>query len=113
MAFTTLMLLQMFTVLNARSDARSASVHVVANGWLWAAIAGSVVLQLLVVHMPFLQRGFGTTALSAGDWAFSLAVASSVRCGAGRKRSGHTSESAPRRAGLGAARVTRTLPGFK
>jgi P-type Ca2+ transporter type 2C len=78
MAFTTLMLLQMFNVLNARSDEQSAFVHPIANGWLWAAISGSVALQLLVVYVPALQRAFGTTALSTGDWAVCLAAASSV-----------------------------------
>jgi len=72
------MLFQLFNVLNARSDDRSAFVHLFANGWLWTAIGGSVVLQLLVVYVPLLQRAFGTTALSTADWAFCLVVASSV-----------------------------------
>jgi len=78
MAFTTLMLFQIFNVVNARSDEQSALVHLFTNGWLWAAIAGSVALQILVIYVPFLQRAFGTTPLSVGDWAFSVGVASSV-----------------------------------
>jgi len=78
MAFTTLMLFQMFNVVNARSDEQSAFVHLFTNVWLWAAVGGSVALQVLVVHMPFLQRAFGTTDLSGGDWVFCIAVASSV-----------------------------------
>ena len=78
MTFTTLVLFQLFNVLNARSDERSAFVHLFANGWLWGAIAVSLVLQVLVVTVPFLQRAFGTTALGVRDWAFSVAVASSV-----------------------------------
>jgi Ca2+-transporting ATPase len=78
MAFTTLMLFQMFNVLNARSDVQSAFVRLFTNRWLWAAIGGSVALQVLVVYAPFLQRAFGTVALSAGDWLFCVAVASSV-----------------------------------
>ena len=70
MAFTTLMLCQLFNVVNARDDERSAFVRLFANGWLWAAIAGSLALQVLVVHVPFLQRAFGTTALSTTDWLF-------------------------------------------
>ncbi len=65
MAFTTLMLFQMFNVVNARSDERSAFAHLFTNGWLWGAIVVSVVLQMLVVYVPFLQRAFGTVALSA------------------------------------------------
>ena len=70
MAFTTLMLFQIFNVVNARSDERSAFVHLFTNRWLWGAIAGSVALQVLVVYVPFLQRAFGTVALTAGDWTF-------------------------------------------
>jgi Ca2+-transporting ATPase len=78
MAFTTLMLFQIFNVLNARSDEQSAFVHLVTNRWLWAAIGGSIALQVFVVYVPFLQRAFGTVALSARDWGFCVAVASSV-----------------------------------
>jgi P-type Ca2+ transporter type 2C len=78
MAFTTLMLFQMFNVVNARSDERSAFVHLFTNRWLWGAVAGSVALQFLVVYVPFLQRAFGTIGLTARDWIFCIAVASSV-----------------------------------
>ena len=78
MAFTTLMLFQIFNVFNARSDDQSVFVHLFTNRWLWAAAAVSVVLQFAVVYIPFLQNAFGTTPLSARDWLFSVAVASSV-----------------------------------
>ena len=64
MAFTTLMLFQIFNVVNARSDERSAFVHLFTNRWLWGAVAGSIALQLLVVYVPFLQRAFGTVGLT-------------------------------------------------
>lgn len=78
MAFTTLMLFQMFNVLNARSDERSAFVDLFANRWLWSALGVSLVFQVGVVYIPFLQRAFGTVSLSAQDWAFCGAVASTV-----------------------------------
>jgi P-type Ca2+ transporter type 2C len=78
MSFTTLMLFQIFNVLNARSDEQSAFVRLFTNGWLWGAIAVSVALQALVVYVPFLQRAFGTIALTGRDWVFCVAVASSV-----------------------------------
>jgi Ca2+-transporting ATPase len=78
MVFTTLMLFQMFNVVNARSDERSAFVHLFRNGWLWSAIIFSVVLQVLVVYVPFLQRAFGTVARTGADWLFCASVASSV-----------------------------------
>jgi Ca2+-transporting ATPase len=78
MAFTTLMLFQIFNVVNARSDERSAFVHLFTNGWLWAAVAGSLALQVLVMYVPLLQRAFGTTALGTADWLLCAGVASSV-----------------------------------
>jgi Ca2+-transporting ATPase len=78
MAFTTLMLFQLFNVVNARSDERSAFRHLFTNRWLWLALAASLALQVGVVYAPFLQRAFGTVGLSVRDWLFCGAVASSV-----------------------------------
>jgi P-type Ca2+ transporter type 2C len=78
MAFTTLTLFQCFNVINARSDERSAFVHLFTNAWLWAAIGGSVALQVAVVYVPLLQNAFGTVGLDVADWMFCTAVASSV-----------------------------------
>ena len=78
MAFTTLMLFQIFNVFNPDRTNRSAFAHLFANRWLWAAVAGSVVLQAVVVYVPFLQNAFGTTPLRGGDWLVCVAVASSV-----------------------------------
>jgi Ca2+-transporting ATPase len=78
MAFTTLMLFQLFNVFNARSDERSAFADLFSNQWLWAAAALSLALQVVVVYVPFLQRAFGTEALGGRDWLLCAAVASSV-----------------------------------
>jgi Ca2+-transporting ATPase len=78
MAFTTLMLFQMFNVLNARSDERSAFADLFTNRWLWGAITLSIVLQFTVVYVPVLQRAFGTVPLTAVDWLRCIAAASSV-----------------------------------
>jgi P-type Ca2+ transporter type 2C len=78
MAFTTLVFFQLFTVFNARSDARSAFVGLFANPWLWGAVLLALVLQVAVVYVPFLQHAFATVSLSFGDWLRCAAVASSV-----------------------------------
>ena len=78
MAFTTLTLFQLFNVLNARSDERSAFSGLFRNRWLWGAIGLSIALQAAVVHVPFLQRAFSTVSLGVGDWLRCAAVASSV-----------------------------------
>ena len=78
MAFTTLMLFQLFNSLNARSDERSAFAGLFSNGWLWAAIGFSLALQFAVLGIPALQQAFGTVALDRDDWLRCVAVASSV-----------------------------------
>jgi Ca2+-transporting ATPase len=76
LAFTTLSLAQVFNAFNARSEHRSAFAHLFTNRWLWAAVALSIVLQVAVVYVPFLQRAFSTTALSGGDWLRCAALGS-------------------------------------
>jgi Ca2+-transporting ATPase len=78
MAFTTLMLFQLFNLFNARSDIDTAFRGVLANAWLWGAIALSVVLQIAVVYTPFLQNAFSTEALPASAWLRCAGIASSV-----------------------------------
>jgi Ca2+-transporting ATPase len=78
MAFTTLVLFQMFNVLNCRSTTRSAFFHLFENRWLWGAIALSVACQVAVVYVPALQVAFQTTSLTAGDWAVSVGVSSTI-----------------------------------
>src|SRR5690606_17802793 len=78
MAFTTLMLFQLFNVVNARSDEQSAFVHLFTNAWLWVAIGSSLALHVAVVYTPFLQRAFGTVPLAGDDWLLCAAAASSV-----------------------------------
>jgi Ca2+-transporting ATPase len=76
--FTTLVFFSLFTVFNARSDNASAFVGLFDNPWLWASVSMSLLLQVAVVHAPFLQQAFSTTALSIEDWLRCLAVGSSV-----------------------------------
>jgi Ca2+-transporting ATPase len=78
MAFTTLMLFQLFNVFNARSDERSAFEGLFTNHWLWAAVGLSLILHGAVVYIPLLQEAFSTTNLSLSDWLYCAAVASSV-----------------------------------
>jgi magnesium-transporting ATPase (P-type) len=78
MAFTTLVLAQLFNCFNARSDRVSAFHHLFTNPLLWAAIGLSVLLQVAVVYVPFLNDAFDTTALDGPDWLLCVAMASSV-----------------------------------
>jgi magnesium-transporting ATPase (P-type) len=78
MAFTTLVLAQLFNCFNARSDRTSAFHHLFTNRWLWAAIAVSVLLQVAVVHLGFMNHAFRTTPLTFEDWLICIGLASVV-----------------------------------
>jgi Ca2+-transporting ATPase len=78
MAFTTLVLFQLFNLFNSRSERRSAFSPHGWNQWLWGAVALSVALQAMVVYTPFLRAMFGVEELSMRDWLVCGAVASTV-----------------------------------
>ncbi len=77
MAFTTLVFYSLFAVFNSRSDERSAFAGLFTNRWLWGALALSLLLQIAVVHLPFLQKPFATEPLAPREW-FLCAVAGSA-----------------------------------
>lgn len=75
MIFTTLTFSQMGHVLGIRSGQDSLfRIGLLSNTPLLGAVALTVVLQLAVVYVPFLQGVFTTIALSVGDLALSLAL---------------------------------------
>ncbi len=76
--FTTLVFAQLFNCFNARSETVSAFHDIFANRWLWGAVLLSLVLQVGVVHLGFLNTAFGTTALSLDQWLTCFAMASAV-----------------------------------
>ena len=75
---TVLVLASLFNCVCARSDTASAFTHPFANRWLWAAIALSALLQVAVVHLPWLNVAFGAAPLSAPQWATCVVLASGV-----------------------------------
>jgi Ca2+-transporting ATPase len=78
MAFTTLMMFQLFNVFNCRSTWRSALSGFFENKWLIAAVALSLGTHVLVIHVPFLQTAFHTVALTAADWAIATGVGAAL-----------------------------------
>src|SRR5690606_8781637 len=68
MAFTTLVLAQLYNCFNARSERVSAFRHLFTNRILWIAIGVSVGLQAAVVYTPFLRDAFDTTPIGPADW---------------------------------------------
>ena len=81
MAFTTLMMFQLFNVYNCRSSWRSAFSGFFDNKWLLLAVLLSLVTHVLVIYVPVLQVAFHTVALTARDWVVTTVVAASLLAG--------------------------------
>ncbi len=75
MAFTTLVLCQLFNAYNSRSHRVSAFAGP-RNRWLLAAMLLSIALQISVIYLPFLQQAFETSPLSIRDCCVCLSVSS-------------------------------------
>ncbi|MFW6289237.1 MAG: cation transporting ATPase C-terminal domain-containing protein, partial [Spirochaetota bacterium] len=80
MAFSTLVLSELWRAFTARSERLSIfRIGLVSNRWMLAAVASSVVFLLAVVYVPFLRPAFDTAALGLADWLellpFTLAAA--------------------------------------
>jgi magnesium-transporting ATPase (P-type) len=78
MAFTTLVLAQLYNCFNARSERRSAFSRPFSNALLWAAVGLSLALQVAAVYTPVLEDAFHTAPLSLTDWVICAALASAV-----------------------------------
>ncbi|WP_410507799.1 calcium-translocating P-type ATPase, SERCA-type [Methanosarcina hadiensis] len=79
MVFTLVVLSEMFNAFNWRSDRYSVfSLGFFTNKALIYAVLTTIVLQLMVVYVPFLQFAFGTVSLSFSEWGVILALASTT-----------------------------------
>ncbi|MBH9971252.1 cation-translocating P-type ATPase [Bifidobacterium sp. W8109] len=78
MGFTILVFAQLFNALASRSSRKSAFQGLFSNPWLWGAIGVSIMLQLLVIYVPFLGEAFGTVPLQPQAWLECIALASLV-----------------------------------
>ena len=83
LAFTTFVLFQFFTVMNARFDTSTAfNGQLFDNRKLWLALAAVLVLQVVLVNWGPAQAAFDTVALNAGDWVLATGMAA-MRVAAG------------------------------
>jgi magnesium-transporting ATPase (P-type) len=76
--FTVLVLAQLFNAFNSRSETTTAFRHLLVNRWLLGSVGLGVLLQVAVVHVPFLNTAFGTAPLTGGQWLLCLLMASAV-----------------------------------
>ena len=79
LCFLTLIMIQLFNAYNFRSDSKSLlAIGVFKNKWLNLSVFSQIVLTLVVVYVPFLQKPFHTFSVSPGDWVIVVLLASSV-----------------------------------
>ena len=79
MLFTTLTLSQMAHVMAIRSERQSLfMIGLMSNKPLLAAVSLTLVLQLALVYVPFLQVFFKTNPLPLPDLALTIALSSVV-----------------------------------
>ncbi|MCC6556242.1 MAG: HAD-IC family P-type ATPase [Polyangiaceae bacterium] len=79
MAVTTVVLFQIFYVLNCRSLRESLlAVGLFSNPWVYAGAAALLLLQLGFVYLPFMNALFGSAPLPASAWLKSALVAMTI-----------------------------------
>jgi Ca2+-transporting ATPase len=78
MIFVLLVMIEFFKAYNFRSDRVSALQRPFANRWLNVAILSELVLLGLIVHVPLLQKFFGTFSMKAEEWLLILVLAATI-----------------------------------
>jgi Ca2+-transporting ATPase len=78
MTFVSLVLIQFFKAYNFRSDRNSVLNKPFANKWLNLAILWELLMLILILYVPILQRTFGTFPLTGMDWLINVAAALTV-----------------------------------
>ncbi len=76
--FTVLVFTSVFTAFTSRSENASAFKGAFTNHWLLLAVLLSIILQVAVVHVPFLNVAFGTVPLTLNQWGMCFVMASAV-----------------------------------
>lgn len=76
MAFTTLVMFEMFAVMSARSFSSFRKINPFSNKPLTIGILISVIVQIIVIYWKPMQNIFGTVSINIGDWIFLLIVSS-------------------------------------
>ena len=79
LVFCLITISEMFNAFNWRSDKVSLfKLGLFSNKPLILAVASTILLQILVVYMPFLQKPFHTTALNFIDWSLVILLGSTT-----------------------------------
>ncbi len=75
MAFMVLVMCQLFFSLAVRNSSKSIfSIGIFSNKYLVGAIVLGVLLQLIVIGIPFMQKAFHLQMLDLGGWLIAIAL---------------------------------------
>lgn len=79
MSFTTFFMFQFFNIFNSKMRKTTFfNKKLFTNFWLFLSVILTLILQLLIVYLPFFNRIFNTIPLSLTDWLIILALSSSI-----------------------------------
>lgn len=75
MALSVLVVSEMFNACNGLSESQSIfQLTPLSNPLLLAAISMTVILHLMIIHIPWLQNVFSVTPLSISEWLVVLGL---------------------------------------
>jgi len=78
MTFVSLVLIEFFKAYAFRAERHSMFRRPFANKWLNLAVVWELILLVMIVYIPFLQKPFGTFALGPVDWGVVLVAAVTI-----------------------------------
>ncbi|MBP6925558.1 MAG: HAD-IC family P-type ATPase [Candidatus Pacebacteria bacterium] len=79
MTLITLAFFEIFRLWSIRSEKKSVfSENPVRSPWLLGATLFVILLQFMIVHVPFMQNIFGTVVLSWQQWGISVGIGASI-----------------------------------
>ncbi len=74
-AFTTLVVSQLMYVFDCKSEIRSIyDTNLCNNMYLVSAVCCSLLMQVMVIYLPFFQACFNTVPLNLEDWGIVVLV---------------------------------------
>jgi P-type Ca2+ transporter type 2C len=72
-AFCSIVIFEWLLAFNARSDEYTIfRLKVFRNKWLFVSLSVAILLQVIVVYLPFMQAAFGTYPIALTSWVIAL-----------------------------------------
>ena len=78
MAFITLSVTQLFHAFNVKSDESILNKRLFNNKWIWIALGAGLLLEAIIIYVPFFGNLFGLYSLTFGELSVALGLAFSI-----------------------------------